>query len=75
MILVESKFSVAKLAVEQLCGEDITRYILSIIILSKFMNFWVAKMYGNNNGTLYVTGFTKTVLIGTRNEIQFIADY
>ena len=23
----------------------------------------------------YVTGFTKTVLIGTRNEIQFIADY
>ena len=25
--------------------------------------------------TIYVTGFTKTVLIGTRNEIQFIADY
>ena len=24
---------------------------------------------------IYVTGFTKTVLIGTRNEIQFIADY
>ena len=24
---------------------------------------------------LFVTGFTKTVLIGTRNEIQFIADY
>ena len=24
---------------------------------------------------LYVTGFTKTVPIGTRNEIQFIADY
>ena len=23
----------------------------------------------------YVTGFTKTILIGTRNEIQFIADY
>ena len=23
----------------------------------------------------YVTGFTKTVLIGTRNEIQFIVDY
>ena len=23
----------------------------------------------------YVTGFTKTVPIGTRNEIQFIADY
>ena len=23
----------------------------------------------------YVTRFTKTVLIGTRNEIQFIADY
>ena len=25
--------------------------------------------------TIYVSGFTKTVLIGTRNEIQFIADY
>ena len=25
--------------------------------------------------TLYVTGFTKTVPISTRNEIQFIADY
>ena len=25
--------------------------------------------------TLYVTGFTKTIPIGTRNEIQFIADY
>ena len=25
--------------------------------------------------TTNVTGFTKTVLIGTRNEIQFIADY
>ena len=24
---------------------------------------------------IYVTGFTKTVPIGTRNEIQFIADY
>ena len=24
---------------------------------------------------IYVTGFTKIVLIGTRNEIQFIADY
>ena len=24
---------------------------------------------------VYVTGFTKTVPIGTRNEIQFIADY
>ena len=24
---------------------------------------------------LYVTGFTKIVLIGTRNEIHFIADY
>ena len=24
---------------------------------------------------VYVTGFTKTVRIGTRNEIQFIADY
>ena len=24
---------------------------------------------------LYVTGFTKTVPIGSRNEIQFIADY
>ena len=24
---------------------------------------------------IYVTGFTKTILIGTRNEIQFIADY
>ena len=24
---------------------------------------------------LYVTGFTKTMLIGTRNEIHFIADY
>ena len=24
---------------------------------------------------IYVTEFTKTVLIGTRNEIQFIADY
>ena len=24
---------------------------------------------------LIVTGFTKTVLIGTRNEIHFIADY
>ena len=24
---------------------------------------------------LIVTGFTKTVLISTRNEIQFIADY
>ena len=23
----------------------------------------------------YVTGFTKTVPIGTRNELQFIADY
>ena len=23
----------------------------------------------------YVTGFMKTILIGTRNEIQFIADY
>ena len=23
----------------------------------------------------FVTGFTKTVLIGTRNEIHFIADY
>ena len=25
--------------------------------------------------TTYVTGFTKTVLMGTRNEIQFITDY
>ena len=25
--------------------------------------------------TLYVTGFTKTIPISTRNEIQFIADY
>ena len=24
---------------------------------------------------IFVTGFTKTVPIGTRNEIQFIADY
>ena len=24
---------------------------------------------------IYVTGFTKTVPIGTRNEIQFIGDY
>ena len=24
---------------------------------------------------LHVTGFTKTIPIGTRNEIQFIADY
>ena len=26
-------------------------------------------------GELFVTGFTKTIPIGTRNEIQFIADY
>ena len=25
--------------------------------------------------TTYVTGCTKTVLMGTRNEIQFITDY
>ena len=29
----------------------------------------------NHGHYKYVTGFTKTVLIGTRNEIQFIADY
>ena len=27
------------------------------------------------NTYVYVTGFTKTVPIGTRNEIQFIVDY
>ena len=31
--------------------------------------------YGIHNESTYVTGFTKTVLIGTRNEIHFIADY
>ena len=25
--------------------------------------------------SIYVTGFMKTIAIGTRNEIQFIADY
>ena len=27
------------------------------------------------DNSLYVTGFTKTIPISTRNEIQFIADY
>ena len=30
---------------------------------------WITYIY------ICVTGFTKTVPIGTRNEIQFIADY
>ena len=40
--------------------------MIKIIFLPKNC-LWIAK--------LYVTGFTKTVPIGTRNEIQFIADY
>ena len=32
---------------------------------NKTNRFWIA----------YVTGFTRTVHIGTRNKIQFIADY
>ena len=35
------------------------------------------RMYLNSQHVYptFVTGFMKTVLIGTRNEIQFIADY
>ena len=28
-----------------------------------------------DTNSIYVTGFTKTIPIGTRNEIQFVADY
>ena len=35
---------------------------------------WKLPMMKNMNST-NVTGFMKTVPIGTRNEIQFIADY
>ena len=32
-------------------------------------------MYVHTYACIYVTGFTKTFLISTRNEIHFIADY
>ena len=42
--------------------------------LAKGVNFSLRKFL-NCGKWSYVTGFTKTVPISTRNEIQFIADY
>ena len=46
--------------------------------LPKFANKYQLanlKNAANNCSPILVTGFTKTIPIGTRNEIQFIADY
>ena len=40
-----------------------------------FGNSQPERQYNLVNVSENVTGFTKTILIGTRNEIQFIADY
>ena len=45
-------------------------FLLKIREIHKFFSSKVLLWY-----IQYVTGFTKTVPIGTRNEIQFIADY
>ena len=41
---------------------------------SQHHHYITVTMVGREQSTI-VTGFTKTVPIGTRNEIQFIADY
>ena len=47
---------------------------LYFIKVAKF-NVLIPTVRHFENVVIYVTGFTKTVLISTRNEIQFIADY
>ena len=50
------------------------RGVCSIIVLTELCTHNHAQHINYIIASLYVTGFMKTVLIGTTNEIQFIAD-
>ena len=57
----------------------VCRIFMILISISSYLLGWHAIVYMNIMKTLhsciYVTGFTKTVPIGTRNEVHFIAYY
>ena len=56
-----------------MCGSYIELLLGSGIVIE----LWCYKdtFLSMKNVSLFVTGFTKTVPISTRNEIQFVADY
>ena len=49
--------------------------MVSPAMASMIIASFITRVDSLNNIKAFVTGFTKTVLIGTRNEIHFIADY
>ena len=57
-----------------LIAKIVNFYIGLKLVLTKKHKTDIFIMYGIVTD-IFVTGFTKIVLIGTRNEIHFIADY